>query len=146
MSLVSYDNDSSDEEQEERTTGPAVVTHRLNLPTPIQTVAKKDEIPIEDDDEPIDHSSNLLSNLPKPQQDESTNDSVTTMEFPEGELEDIVRVENKAYAKDLPQAPKPMKRKRDGPVKIFLPTVEQVRSDRICSIHSLVFSPIVGFR
>lgn len=45
-------------------------------------------------------------------------------EFPEEELEDLVRGENKSYAKDIPQAPKSVKRKRDGPVKIFLPTIE----------------------
>ena len=112
MSLVSYGNDSSDEEQEEEQ----------------PTVTLK--------------SSSLLSNLPKPQENSSKPNAVTTStEFLEDVLEDIVRTENKAYAKDLPQVPKPSKRKRDGPVKIFLPTaVENVRRfiDRIRPTFLLV--------
>ena len=92
-----------------------------------------------DGEEDVEQSASLLANLPKPHESSTTTKTnpFTTMDFPEDELEDIVRVENKAYAKDLPQAPKPIKRKRDGPVKIFLPTVEQVRraNDRPVEVH-----------
>lgn len=74
-----------------------------------------------DEDTDESNTTSLLRKLPKPQ-DTSTN------EMPENELEDIVRAENKTYSKNAPTMPKTVKRKRDGPVKIFLPTLEQVCS------------------
>jgi hypothetical protein len=128
MSLVNYEGGSSEEEDnndEIQTIG----TRRLHLPAPSHPPSK---VVIDDDDYPrktnksSSSSSTLLSNLPKPQDGSSTNINVNSTEFPENELEDIVRGDNKTYAKNIPELPKPTKRKRDGPVKIFIPTVEQV--------------------
>jgi hypothetical protein len=138
MPLVNYEGDSSDEE-DTQTASAVVTTRRLHLPAPTHTTVKPIDTEIVDDDDDDDSmevrsgpSSSLLANLPKPQENSSMKTNLTTMEFPENELEDIVRGENKEYAKQIPQLPKPIKRKRDGPVKIFLPTIAQVRGDREC--------------
>ena len=138
MPLVNYEGGSSDEEdnnndQIETTT---TATRRLHLPAPSHPPSNK-IIDIDDDDEDnanensiksnIQTSSSLLANLPKPQDASSSlNIELNPTELPEDELEDIVRGDNKEYAKNIPQAPKSIKRKRDGPVKIFIPTIEQV--------------------
>ena len=137
MPLVNYEGDSSDEEDAEAFSA-VVTTRRLHLPAPAQTTVQPIDTEIVDDDDDdndstearLDSSSSLLANLPKPQEKSSAKTNTTTMEFPESELEDIVRGENKEYAKQIPQLPKPIKRKRDGPVKIFLPTIEQVSGDQ----------------
>lgn len=134
MPLVNYEGDSSDEE-DDQTTSAVVTTRRLHLPAPAHTTVKTIDTEIVDDDDEStearsDPSSSLLAKLPKPQENSSAKTNTTTMEFPESELEDIVRGENKEYAKQIPQLPKPIKRKRDGPVKIFLPTIEQVSGDQ----------------
>jgi hypothetical protein len=129
MPLVNYEGNSSEEEDNEIQS----TTRRLHLPAPSH---RPSNVIIDDDDDNDDEyptekntqsSSSLLANLPKPQDISSSNTTINTTEFPESELEDIVRGDNKEYAKDIPQLPKPMKRKRDGPVKILIPTIEQVR-------------------
>jgi hypothetical protein len=141
MSLVDYDGDSSDDHDDDDNNNndtdkheTSSVVRRLHLPAPshisTKNVANNDE-----NDERLteaigDKSSSLLANLPKPHETLSTHRNPTTMELPEGELEDMVRIENKEYAKSLPQLPKSSKRKRDGPVKIFLPSIEQVGLER----------------
>lgn len=133
MPLVNYEGDSSDEE-EDNNTQPAInlkpaVARRIHLPTPSQSSSK---ITIEDDDDEFEietntkSSSHLLANLPKPQHSSSSNMNINSTELIEGELEDIVRGNNKEYAKNVPLLPKSTKRKRDGPVKIFIPTIEHV--------------------
>jgi hypothetical protein len=142
MPLVNYEGDSSEGEDNEIQS----TTRRLHLPAPSHPPSK---IIINDDDEyPVEtntqSSSTLLANLPKPHDISSSNTNINSTEFPESELEDIVRGDNKEYAKNIPQLPKPMKRKRDGPVKIFIPTIEQVR----CRFHFYLntFYFILGFR
>jgi hypothetical protein len=128
MPLVNYEGNSSEEEDNEIQS----TTRRLHLPAPSH---RPSNVIIDDDDNDDEYpaekntqsSSSLLANLPKPQGISSSNTTMNTTEFPENELEDIVRGDNKEYAKDIPQLPKPMKRKRDGPVKILIPTIEQVR-------------------
>lgn len=125
MSLVNYDAGGSDDEGEndEQQGGSAtVVVRQLRLPTPLKADDDKRTERVE-----VSTSSTLLANLPKPFEHAVILNQNTTEEFPEDELEDIVRSENKTYAKNLPEVSKTIKRKRDGPVKIFLPTVEQVR-------------------
>jgi hypothetical protein len=127
MPLVNYEGDSSEGEDNEIQS----TTRRLHLPAPSHPPSNK-VIDDDDDEYPVattnPSSSTLLANLPKPQESSSTNTNVNSTEFPENELEDIVRGDNKEYTKNLPQLPKPTKRKRDGPVKIFIPTIEQVCS------------------
>ena len=127
MPLVNYEGDSSEEENDEvpSTTAPI----RLRLPPPARVSSR---ITADDDEEiPVAKtnptSSSLLANLPKPQDNTAIQRDQNRVAFPESDLEDIVRGENKQYAQHLPAQPKPVKRKRDGPVKIFLPTIDQVR-------------------
>ncbi|CAF0840790.1 unnamed protein product [Rotaria sordida] len=136
MSLVNYEGDSSEEEdnnndniQATTTDSKSSMTRRLHLPAPSHSSSN---IIIDDDDDdeyPIEtntqSSSTLLANLPKPQDSSSLNTNINPTEFIEYELEDIVRGDSKEYAKNIPQLPKPIKRKRDGPVKIFIPTIEE---------------------
>jgi len=127
MPLVNYEGDSSEGEDNEIQS----TTRRLHLPAPSHAPSNT-IIDIDDDVEYptatiTKSSSTLLSNLPKPQDISSSNTNINTTEFPESELEDIVRGDNKEYAKNIPQLPKVVKRKRDGPVKILIPTIEQVR-------------------
>ncbi len=132
MPLVNYEGDSSEEDEHNEIQSTIDLksssTRRLHLPTPSHPpsniiIDDEDDYPTETN---IQSSSNLLANLPKPQDSSSTNTNINSSEFPENELEDIVRGDNKEYAKNVPQLPKPVKRKRDGPVKILIPTVEQV--------------------
>ncbi len=134
MPLVNYEGDSSEGEDNEiqsTTDSKSITTRRLHLPAPSHPPSN---VTIDDDDDgyPAEtntqSSSTLLANLPKPQDVSSSNTNINSTEFPEHELEDIVRGDNKEYAKNIPQLPKPIKRKRDGPVKIFIPTIEQVSS------------------
>jgi hypothetical protein len=128
MPLVNYEGDSSEGEDNEiqsTTDSKSSTTRRLHLPAPSHPPSNT-IIDIDDDIEyPTEintqSSSTLLSNLPKPQDISSSNTNINTTEFPESELEDIVRGDNKEYAKNI------VKRKRDGPVKILIPTIEQVR-------------------
>lgn len=139
MPLVNYEGDSSGEEDNNSDDNQPKInlkpstSHRLHLPTPAQTSSKVTIEDLDDEDESsIQHdtnlSSGLLSNLPKPLNNSTTTITTTTTDIVEDELEDIVRGENKEYAKNIPQMPKPIKRKRDGPVKIFLPTIEHVKN------------------
>ena len=140
MPLVNYEGGSSDEEIDDNKNDVQPTTRRLHLPAPAKPsskaiIAHDDD---DDDDYPGDQtnlpsSSTLLANLPRPHDSSSASTDINSGEFVEHELEDIVRGDNKEYAKNIPQLPKPIKRKRDGPVKIFLPTVEQV----CFSFHSL---------
>jgi hypothetical protein len=135
MPLVNYEGDSSEEEDNNEIQSTAnsksSTTRRLHLPAPSHPSSN---VIIDDNDDDNEYpaeittqsSSSLLANLPKPQDISSSDTNMNTTEFPESELEDIVRGDNKEYAKNIPQLPKPIKRKRDGPVKIFIPTVEQV--------------------
>ena len=133
MPLVNYEGGSSDEEIDDNKNDVQPTTRRLHLPAPAKPsskaiIAHDDD---DDDDYPGDQtnlpsSSTLLANLPRPHDSSSASTDINSGEFVEHELEDIVRGDNKEYAKNIPQLPKPIKRKRDGPVKIFLPTVEQV--------------------
>ena len=129
MPLVNYEGNSS-EEEEDQTDSKLTTTRRLHLPAPARP-SSNIIIDDDEDDYPTEinpqSSSTLLANLPKPQDVSSSNLNINSTEFPENELEDIVRGNNKEYAKNVPQLPKPIKRKRDGPVKIFIPTIEQVR-------------------
>ncbi|CAF3469127.1 unnamed protein product [Rotaria socialis] len=161
MPLVNYEGDSSDEE-EDNNTQPTInlkpsASRRIHLPTPSQTSSK---ITIEDDDDEFaietntKSSSNLLANLPKPQDSSSSNVNINSTELIEGELEDIVRGNNKEYAKNIPSLPKPTKRRRDGPVKIFIPTIEhdsdeeqkpkrkQITSTRNCALLNSLPPPV----
>ena len=133
MPLVNYEGGSSDEETEDNTNEIQPTTRRLHLPVPAKPSSKAI---IEDDDDDDDYpretnssssSSTLLSHLPKPQGGSSRSTDINSEQFAENELEDIVRGDNKEYAKNIPQLPKTVKRKRDGPVKIFIPTIDQVR-------------------
>jgi len=133
MPLVNYEGDSSEGEDNEiqsTTDSKSSTTRRLHLPAPSHPPSNA-IMDIDDDEYPTEtntqSSSTLLSNLPKPQDISSSNTNINTTEFPESELEDIVRGDNKEYAKNIPQLPKVVKRKRDGPVKILIPTIEQVR-------------------
>jgi hypothetical protein len=131
MSLVNYEGDSS-EEEEDNNNEIQTNTRRLHLPAPSHPPSNVIIDDFDDDDDypretnPSSSSSTLLANLPKPQDNSSTNTNINSTEFPENELEDIVRGNDKEYTKNMPQLPKPIKRKRDGPVKIFIPTIEQV--------------------
>ncbi|CAF0784709.1 unnamed protein product [Adineta ricciae] len=139
MPLVNYEGDSSEGEEEEQHVNAQSVkdNRRIHLPAPSHPVSKPIIKDIDDDDDDDDEystksttqaSSNLLANLPKPQAVSSSNATTNPEEFTETELEDIVRGDNKVYAKNIPELPKPPsapKRKRDGPVKIFIPTVDQ---------------------
>lgn len=132
MPLVNYEGGSSDEEIEDTKNETQPATRRLHLPAPAKPSSKAAIIDDDDDDDypnetDVPSSSTLLANLPRPHDSSSTSTDINSSEFVENELEDIVRGDNKAYAKNIPQLPKPVKRKRDGPVKIFIPTVEQVR-------------------
>ena len=141
MPLVNYEGGSSDEEIDDNKNDVQPTTRRLHLPAPAKPSSKAiiaDDDDDDDDDYPGDQtnlpsSSTLLANLPRPHDSSSASTDINSGEFVEHELEDIVRGDNKEYAKNIPQLPKPIKRKRDGPVKIFLPTVEQV----CFSFHSL---------
>lgn len=138
MPLVNYEGDSSEGEEDNEIqstidTKSSTGTRRLHLPAPSHPPSNAIIADGYDDDDDeystetnTQSSSTLLANLPKPQDVSSSNKNLTTNEFPENELEDIVRGDNKEYAKNIPQLPKPIKRKRDGPVKIFIPTIEQV--------------------
>ncbi|CAF0821854.1 unnamed protein product [Adineta steineri] len=134
MPLVNYEGDSSEEEQEDNEI--QSTTRRLHLPAPSHPVSKK-LIDGDDDDDKDRHSmktniqssSTLLSNLRKPQNISTSSTTNDSTELPETELEDIVRGDNKEYAKNVPELPKPIKRKRDGPVKIFIPTIQQDSDD-----------------
>jgi hypothetical protein len=134
MPLVNYEGDSSEEDEHNEIQSTIDLksssTRRLHLPTPSHPpsniiIDDEDDYPTETN---IQSSSNLLANLPKPQDSSSLDATNNSNEFPENELEDIVRGDRKEYAKHIPELPKPIKRKRDGPVKIFIPTIEQVRS------------------
>lgn len=133
MPLVNYEGGSSDEETEDNTNEiQPTTTRRLHLPVPAQASSKATIEDIDDDDdyprEPDSSSSStLLAHLPKPQAGSSISTDTNSAQFVESELEDIVRGDNKEYAKNIPQLPKPVKRKRDGPVKIFIPTIDHVR-------------------
>lgn len=150
MPLVNYEGGSSDDEEEvDNEIQPTA--RRLHLPAPSHRLASKiiDNDDDDDDEYPVEtntqSSSTLLANLPKPHDTSSSNTQLTTNEFPENELEDIVRGDNKEYAKNIPQLPKPIKRKRDGPVKIFIPTIEQVKFLSILNFN-LFFISTLGFR
>lgn len=130
MPLVNYEGDSS-EEEDDAVQATTATTRRLNLPASSSNMIIDD-----DDDDQYDasttetksgKSSSLLANLPRPQENSSSNIDMNSTDIIESELEDIVRGDNKEYAKNIPQLPKPNKRKRDGPVKIFIPTVQDVR-------------------
>ncbi|CAF2961160.1 unnamed protein product [Rotaria sp. Silwood2] len=135
MPLVNYEGDSSEEEDNNiqvTTDSKSSTTRRLDLPAPSHS--SSNAIIDDDDDEYTTEtntqpSSTLLANLPKPQDSSSLNTNINSTEFLENELEDIVRGDSKDYAKNIPQLPKPIKRKRDGPVKIFIPTVEPDSDD-----------------
>ncbi|CAF0923155.1 unnamed protein product [Rotaria sp. Silwood1] len=132
MPLVNYEGDSSEEEDNNiqvTTDSKSSTTRRLHLPAPSHSSSN---IVVDDDDDDeyptetnIQSSSTLLANLPKPHDSSSLNTNLDSTEFIENELEDIVRGDNKEYAKNIPQLPKSIKRKRDGPVKIFIPSIEQ---------------------
>ncbi|UJR36238.1 hypothetical protein I4U23_028970 [Adineta vaga] len=138
MSLVNYEGDSSEGEEEENiinnnTNVQSSNVRRLHLPAPSH-LSSKTIVSTNDDDDDDEYSteptpkssSNLLANLPKPQDVSSSNITTNSEDLPETELEDIVRGDNKSYAKNIPELPKqPPKRKRDGPIKIFIPTIEQ---------------------
>ena len=136
MSLVTYEGDSSEEEEEEEEEGnndiqttrnsKSFTNYRFNLPPPLHpsNIDDNDEYPTEANTRP---SSTLLANLPKPQDISSLNTEINSSEFVESELEDIVRGDKKEYTKNTPQLPQSIKRKRDGPVKIFIPAIEQVK-------------------
>ena len=137
MPLVNYEGDSSDGEEEEETNqvqtakDPQPTTaRRLHLPVPSRPPSKPIIEDLDDDEYPtepkVQPSSTLLADLPKPKNTSTNNRATTSEELPETELEDIVRGDNKDYARHIPQLPKAPKRKRDGPVKIFIPTIEQV--------------------
>lgn len=121
MSLVNYESGSSDDENEDSSEN-IVVTRRINPPASRPTSDENQQ-------KNVESSSSLLSDLPKFKSFSGDQNRTTDLEIPEDELEDIVRAENKVYAKDLPEKPKQIKRKRDGPVKIFLPTIEQDSDD-----------------
>ena len=152
MSLVSYEGDSSEgeEEIEQHVNAlPVKDNRRIHLPAPSHPVSKPIIKDIDDDDDDeystkptTQASSNLLANLPKPQAVSSSSATTNPEDFTETELEDIVRGDNKVYAKNIPELPKPPpapKRKRDGPVKIFIPTVDQVNLFHfLCSLFYLL--------
>ena len=127
MPLVNYEGDSSDEENDEVSSNTAPIRLRLPPPAKVQpriTAEDDEHIPVAKTNPT---SSSLLANLPKPQDNTPIQRDQNRVAFLESDLEDIVRGENKQYAQHLPTQPKPVKRKRDGPVKIFLPTIDQVR-------------------
>jgi hypothetical protein len=144
MSLVNYEGDSSEEEQDDEIQS---TDRRLHLPAPSHPPSNQiidddeDEYPVEKN---VSSSSSLLANLPKPQDVSRANTNINSTEFPESELEDIVRGENKEYTKNNPQLAHQVKRKRDGPVKIFIPTIEEVKHKPIF-FYFLTFS-LSGFR
>ena len=145
MPLVNYEGDSSDEETDDVSSSAAPI--RLRLPPPAKvpsriTTEDVDEIPVVKSNPT---SSTLLANLPKPQENTAIQRDQNRAAFLESDLEDIVRGENKQYAQHLPTQPKTVKRKRDGPVKIFLPTIDQVRhlrSARFSSLFALVLQDV----
>ena len=135
MSLVNYEGDTS-EEEDNNNSGNVIqpTARRLHLPAPSHPPSNAVIDGDDDDDdyhpkEANSSSSTLLANLPKPQDSSTNNTNMNSTEIPENDLEEIVRGENKEYARNIPQLPKPVKRKRDGPVKIFIPTVAEVRLD-----------------
>ncbi|CAF1503733.1 unnamed protein product, partial [Adineta steineri] len=107
MPLVNYEGDSSEEEEQEDNEIQST-TRRLDLPAPSHPVSKK-LIDGDDDDKDrhsmktnIQSSSTLLSNLRKPQNISTSSTTNDSNELPETELEDIVRGDNKEYAKNVP--------------------------------------------